>query len=207
MDGQEYLNQISASTKPTVEIKKGRFWTSKYFLLGMGALAALIVIIIIGAIISGTKVSEKDYEVKLLLHLDNTTELVDKYQPNIKSSKLRASSASLSSVLSETSKPLKEYLEQKYGFKNSKDADADILEEANTEKDGLENELFEAKINGVLDMTFAHKMAYEATMIMMEENKIINLTKNDSLKDALKNSHDSLENLYNDFNDFSETKN
>ena len=38
------------------------------------------------------------------------------------------------------------------------------------------------------------------------EAKIINMTKNDDLKEAFNSSYGSLENLYSKFNDYSETK-
>ena len=62
------------------------------------------------------------------------------------------------------------------------------------------------KINGILDRVFAHKMAYEITMILSEESKLIDATKNEAFKEDLKENHNSLENLYDKFNDFSETK-
>ena len=70
----------------------------------------------------------------------------------------------------------------------------------------MESELFEAKINGILDRIYAHKMAYEVSMFLSEESDLMNLTKNEALKEALSSSYNSLENLYNSFNDFSETK-
>ena len=207
MDGQEYLNQISASTKaPKPGGKNLSFLKSKYFIFGVASLGALIVIMIIGAILSGNKVSEKDYGIRLHLHLGYTAELVEKFQPSLKSSKLRAYSASLGSVLNDADKPLGDYLKEKYNFKSEKDADKKIQGDITTAKESLDNELFEAKINGLLDRTFAHKMAYETTMLMTEENKMISITKNSALKEALEKSRDSLENLYNNFNDFSETK-
>lgn len=202
MDGQEYLNQISADNRP-IKQSQSSWWQSKYFMLGMGALVALIVIIIIGAILSGNKGGAKNLSYELKLHIDNTLEEIQKYQSDIKSSELRSSSASLSGVLSTTSNELTSFLEEKYDFKE-KDIREDIVEEANLAKDALDNDLFEAKINGILDRIYAHKMAYEITIIANEEAKLINATSDFTLQELLTKSYESLDNLYDKFNNFSE---
>lgn len=205
MDGQEYLNQISASNRPVKSSNFSKILKSKYFLIGAIAMIVLILIIIVGAALSSGKGNEKDDGYSLLLHINNTGELVSTYQPDVKSSELRASSASLESILSETSKQLSEYLTAKYNIK-VKDIKKNMVDEANLQKDGLNSELFEAKINGILDRVFAHKMAYEIALISTEESKLIKTTRSDNLRDLLITSYDSLDNLYSKFNDFSETK-
>ncbi len=205
MDGQEYLNQISAENRPTKNQKMQGILSSKIFLVIMIGIVALIAIMIVGSILGGGGGGDKNNNIKLLLHLNSTAELVKEYQPNIKSSSLRASSASLDSVLNVTSKSVDDYLVEKYNYKE-KNADKKIVEQIESEKESLAAELFEAKINGVLDRIFAHKMTYEITVFMAEEEKVLSATKNDALKEALTASYDSLKNLYNEFNDFSETK-
>lgn len=205
MQGQEYLNQISASNRPVKKSKMGNLFSSKLFIGGMAALIVLIIIMIIGSILGGNKGGEKNNSFKLYLHLAATAEVIDDYQNDIKSSDLRASAASLKGILTNTNKDLTDYLTDKYQFKE-KEIDKDFLEEANTSKDGLEAELFEAKINGNLDRIFAHKMAYEISLIATEETQIANSTSNDTLKALLVKSYDSLDSLYNKFGDFSETK-
>ena len=207
MQGQEYLNQISASNRPVKENKLKSILTSKYFLIGAGAFVLLIIIVIIGSAMAGNKGGEKNDSIKLYLHLTNTTEVVDTYQKDIKSSTLRGNASSLKSSLSTTSKKLGDYLTEKYQMKDvTKSADKDFVEEATTLKDGLMSELFEAKINGNLDRIFAHKMAYEIDLIASEEQTILKETKNDTLKAILEESYGSLDSLYSGFNDFSETK-
>lgn len=205
MQGQEYLNQISASNRPVKQSKLTNILSSKLFIGGMIALVALIIIMIIGSVLGGNKGGEKNNCYRLYLHLAATTEVIDEYQNDVKSSDLRASAASLKGVLSNTSKDLTDYLTAKYQFKE-KEIDKDFIAEANTSKDGLSAELFEAKINGNLDRIFAHKMAYEISMIATEENKILSSANNDTLKELLTKSYGSLDSLYNNFSDFSETK-
>lgn len=205
MYGQEYLNQISADNRPAKQSKMGNLLSSKFFLVGAIGLALLIVIIIIGAILSGNKGGEKNNSFRLILHIDNTAKIIEEYQPYVKSSELRASSSSLSGVLARTSSELTGYLQAKYDYKE-KNIDKDIAEEAQLKVDGLDYELMNAKINGILDRIYAHKMASEISTIMAEEAKIQNSTKSSDLEELLGTSYTSLENLYDKFNDFSETK-
>ena len=204
MDGQEYLTQISAENRPIKKSKRG-FFSSKYFMLGATALIILIIIIIIGSIMGASKGDEKSLSCSLLLHIDNTAGLVHEYQPDIKSSNLRSSSASFYGVLTNTSKPLTDYLAEKYDY-NIKKINKNLVDEATLNKDNLGTDLFEAKINGTLDRIFAHKMAYEISILTSEEAKIINKTGDSKLKEILITSKDGLEVLYERFNSFSEAK-
>ena len=176
--------------------------SSPIFKVVVGGILAFIVIMIIGSVITGGKTSLKKQTISLKLHVENTMNVVSEYQTNLKSSDLRSSSASLSGILSNTNRKLAEYIEGKYSDKDSKD----LEEEATAHKDELENDLFEAKINGILDRIFAHKMALEVSLIITEETSIYDASKDENLKSILESSYNSLNNLYNNFNDFSETK-
>ncbi len=210
MDKQEYLNQISATNRP---VKSGgglsKILSSKLFLLGVGAVVLFIIIAIVGAVISGSKGSVKAESYALKMRIDNTMGTIGSYQKLVKSSDLRSDSASLNSVLSNTSRDLDSYLTEKYAVKSgdvAKTIGEKLVEEINLEKDGLKADLFEAKINGNLDRIYAHKMAYEISVIMSSESQIYNASGDDTLKGILATSYSSLENLYNKISNFSEAK-
>ena len=205
MDGQEYLNQISANNRPVKKSKMGGLMSSKVMLIGLVCVVALVLIIVIGSLIGGGKKDIKSLSMALLLHIDGTTEVIDTYQNDVKSSDLRGSSSSLRGVLSDTNKKLTDYISQKYQLK-PKNAEKSMIATATSHRDELNNELFEAKINGILDRIYAHKMAYEITLIGTEERKILNMTGDSNLKDLLTTSYSSLENLYDSFDNFSEAK-
>ncbi|MBQ2695600.1 hypothetical protein IJG04_03130 [Candidatus Saccharibacteria bacterium] len=206
MDGKEYLDQISAEVRPNKpQSKISRVFSSIYFKLGIGALFAFIVIVIIGGIISGGKTSLKDQTTILKLHLDRTMEVIKEYQPLVKSSDLRSNSASLYSILSNTNNDLTDFITAKYSF-SEKSVSKNITEEADLEKDDLLSSLFEAKINGNLDRIYAHKMAYEISWIATKETSIIKATTDQDLKDILNTSYTSLDNLYSKFDEFSEAR-
>ena len=204
MDNREYLKQISASVRPE-KAKKTSFLSSNIFKIIIGAIAAFIVVIIIGNILSSGKDSLRNNSFALKLHLDNTLETISEYQKSIKSSDLRSSSASLYSILSNTNRDLTSYITEKWNYKE-KSVNKNILEEEKLESDDLNQELFEAKINGILDRIYAHKMAYEISLITTRETSLSKGTKDEAFKSLLNSSLTSLNNLYDKFNDFSETK-
>jgi hypothetical protein len=204
MDGQEYLTQISAENRPIKKSKRSIF-TSRYFVLGITTLILLIIIIIIGTIIKASKGDVKNDSYALLLHVGNTSEQIHTYQPEVKSSYLRSSSASLYGVLTNTKKTLTDYLVEKYNYSEGK-IDKNLIDEADLNKEELNTDLFEAKINGTLDRIYAHKMAYEISILTSEETKIINTTDDSRLKEILTTSKDGLDVLYENFNSFSEAK-
>jgi hypothetical protein len=205
MEGQEYLNQLAAEARPEEKSTIHKIFTSKFFIVIAIGIVLFIILAVIGSALGGNKKNEKSLDFALKLHLDNTAAVIQTYQPSLKSSDLRSSSASLYSVLSNTSRDLTNYLVEAYDFKD-RDISSEIVDQATLEKDGLESDLFEAKINGVLDRIFAHKMVYEISAFIMEEEKIMDMTKNEALDELLATSLSSLKNLYGKFNEFSETK-
>ncbi|MBR2998640.1 hypothetical protein IKF34_02630 [Candidatus Saccharibacteria bacterium] len=206
MDGQEYLNQISASNRPVGQTKMNKILASKFFWVGAIGLVALIIVLIIGSLIDGGKDSAKNKLYALKLNINNTSSVVQDYQKLIKSSDLRSASASLVSVLSNTDSELTNYLTAKYNF-TDKSIPENVVTEANAAKDALGADLFEARINGILDRVYTHKMVYEVAMLLNKEAAIINSSKDTELIELLTKSYNSLENLYNNFNDFSEANN
>lgn len=203
MEGQEYLNQLAAEARPTKQ--KNGLLSSKTFIVLLIALVVVVLFGIVMGIINGNKGGEQKLGTTLKLHIDNTSTIIQTYQPKVKSSDLRSSSASLYSVLSNTTTELTDYLVEKYNFKPKK-VDKKVTAEADEASEELDAELFEAKINGNLDRIYAHKMAYEISLFLAEEAKLMETSKNETLDELLKKSYDSLENLYPKFNDFSETK-
>lgn len=200
MDGQDYLNQISASVRPEKPSKMGSL-NSKIFKIVAGGIVAFILIAIIGSILSGGKTGVKDQAISLKLNIDSTLSVISEYQPSVKSSDLRSSSASLYSVLSNTNRDLTTFITEKYNY-SSKSDDKKFEEAVALERDGLESSLFEAKTNGILDQVYANKMAYVISLISSKESALFNTTSDESLQAILSSSYNSLKNIYNQFADF-----
>ena len=200
MDGQEYLNQISASVRPEKKSKLS-FLNSTIFKLIAGAVVAFILIAIIGGILSSGKTGVKDQAIELKLNIDSTLEVISEFQPSIKSSDLRSSSASLYSVLSNTSRDLTTYVTENYEY-TPKNDNKKFADDVALERDGLESALFEAKINGVLDQVYANKLAYVISLIYTKELNLNNATSKEDLQAILDSSINSLSTLYDKFDDF-----
>lgn len=205
MDGKDYLDQIASTVRPKKKTGFSGLAASPFFKVIVVGIIAFVIVVIVGMLIGGGKTSLKNQMIELKLQLDGTMSVISDYQANLKSSDLRSSSASLYGVLSNTSRDLQEFLQTKYGYKSG-DEDEDLKEEANLAKDALETDLFNAKINGVLDRIYAHKMAYQITVITAKESSIHNASSDETLNSIIETSYNGLSNLYGKFNDFSEAK-
>ena len=205
MDGQEYLNQITAAARPMKKSRSG-ILGSPIFKVAIIGVVLFILIVIIGSFLGGSQTGGKNQAISLKLHIDKTLAVISKYQPSVKSSTLRSSSASLYSVLSNTSRDLTNVMTSIYkDYKPGKE-DPKLINTADLEQDALDSSLSDAKINGVLDKVYANKMAYEISLIATMEANLYDSTNNEALMDILSTSYDSLNNLYASFNDFSSTK-
>ena len=206
------MNQISASNRPVNTNSKGKFASilaSKIFLIAAGAVVLFILLAVIGGVLSGSKSSPKQKIYAFNMHIDNTAEVFDEFRNKVKSSELRSYYTTLSSLLVNVRGQLDSYLSSKNNGKNE-DAKKILgekkIEQLTLERDDLENELFEAKINGNLDRVYENKMTYEIATLMSEESEIAKSSSDESLKSIMEGSYTSLENLYNQMSNFSESK-
>ncbi len=201
MDNQEYLNQISSANRPA-KAGGGGILSSGIAKIGAALLGLAVLIIIVGSFLGGgNTLTDQIYGLKL--RVNGTMEAISEYQPRVKSSLLRSSTASLYGVLSSVSLDLDNYLTEKKNF-NEKNANKKVTEEVEADMEDLNSELFNARINGILDRVFAHKMAYAISVISSKESSLLNSTKDEDLKLSLDKSLTNLDNLYNNFNDFTE---
>lgn len=202
MDSQSYLNEISSAVRP-VKKPRNSILGNKFVLVGIIGVVSFILIAILGAVIGGGRSGAKEQTYTLQLRLSGLIKVIEDYQPSVKSSDLRSSSASLKGILSNTNNGLDNYIEEAY---DGKSAEKNLEEKEEAHAEELGNELFQAKINGILDRIYAHKMAYEITLLLNMEDKLYDATNSESLKSTLDSSYDSLKNIYDKFDQFSETK-
>ncbi|MBR6505358.1 hypothetical protein IKT18_00750 [Candidatus Saccharibacteria bacterium] len=205
MDDQAYLNSISSQVRPQKK-SAGGLLSSPLAKVAIGGVALIIVVIIFSSMFSGGGGGIKEESISFKFHLDYTSGVINGYQSSVKSSRLRSSSASLASILSNTSRNLTNYLVGKYGFKDGAKEYKKYEEQAQLHQDELLSSLFDAKISGMLDRIYAHEMAHEIELIMAEETAIYDKISDEALKASLQSSYNSLDNLYPDFADFSESK-
>ena len=201
MDNQAYLDQIAASNRPEKSSKLSTVIKSNIFKIGAGAVGLFIILFIIGQILSGIQGNTKQTFFDFKVRLDNVTGTIEEYQGLVKSSRLRSYSASLSTIISSTQKSVEEYANKTYPKVKITGSD-----EINKAAEELKNDLFNAKINGLLDRVYARKLAYEISVIMSEESKLIKAVKDNDFKKALQSSQNSLSIIKESFTSFSETK-
>lgn len=202
MDSQSYLNEISSVTRPA-KSSKPDFLQNKFVLVGIIGVIGIILMAVVGMVLGGGRAGNKEQSIELKLRLDSTSKVISDYQKSVKSSDLRSSSASLDGVVTNTNRDLTAYITEVYNFETP-DQNTQATEDERQE--ALEAELFEAKINGILDRIYAHKMAYEISIIMSMESKLYDSVSNEDLKGIIKTSYDSLKILQDKFSGFSEAK-
>ena len=203
MDSEAYLNRISASNRKSKNV--GGIFSSIWVKILITVTAVVLLIIVFSNLMTPSE-GVKDKLQALKLHTSSLTKTINTYQSRVKSSVLRSSTASLNSILVNTTSNLTNYIADKYKTKDDKSVSASIKKKEEKLTTARDNELFEARINGLLDRTFASKMAYEITVLTTREKEILKLTKNDDLKNILNDSLNSLDNLYNSFNNYSEAR-
>ncbi len=179
------------------------FLKNKFVLVGIILVAGIIVMAIVGAVLGGGKGGMREQATALQLRLESMSSTISSYQGLVKSSILRSDSTSLSGILSNTDRDLSNYLSEKY--KDKKDFKK-LEEDEAAHNEALEAELFEARINGILDRIYAHKITYEISLLMSMESKLYDATGDDALKDILNTSYDSLTVIYEKFENYSEAK-
>lgn len=202
MDNQAYLDQLAASNRPTKPNKFLELSSSKIFKLVAAAVGTFILIFIIGAILSSVKGGKQQTLLDFKARLDGISSTIDKYQGSLKSSSLRSHSASLYTIITTTASATGDFIEANY--KPDKDSKPSKSEdERTTERD---NDLYDAKINGLLDRTYARKFAYEISVLMSDESKLLKQFDDAGFKNAINSSYNSLSVLKDSFTSFSETK-
>ena len=201
MDNQAYLNQISASNRPEKTSKLSGLLKNNIFKISIITVGLFILIFIIGQILSGLKGDTKQDFFDFKVRLDNTSKTIKSYQGLVKSSRLRSYSASLATIISSTTKATDDYASKAYP--KVKITGTEAVTKATEE---LENDLHDAKINGFLDRVYARKLAYEISVIMAEESKLIKSIKDTEYQKALQSSYDSLSVIKDSFASFSEAK-
>ena len=207
MNNKEYLDQISASTRPAKPANEGFFGfniSPKMGKLIIGGFIAAILIIVIGGIASmvGGGSSERDYLDRIYLRSENLMTAISSYNNKIKSSELRSMGNSLNAVLSETSYNVSTILKTDFEATAGTPAKEKIKTEEDEDLEALTSSLETARISGTLDRIYAHNFTYAIEMLMNLETEAIGKAKGQNTITALTTSRSNLEQLYTQFDNF-----
>ena len=205
MDNQTYLNQIAV--KQTTSRGIGNFFTPTMIKIIIGAVIALIFVIILGSILNSANQKTIDLYTAFHLRLQNLTAgngPLSTYTKNLKSSDLRSPdlrslAGNLQTYLTSTSLEMSSLLSTlKVDTSNpSEQATADSNISSYT------SELADAKLNGVLDRTFASSTALQISILLSMESEIRAKTDNSSLANLMDRSSADLNKLLAQFTNYS----
>ena len=203
MNSLEYLNQISTPVKsPVAKPSLLSGLNKKVILIALGIIAALIIAIIAVSYFSSrsTEIPELAPLNSLYLRIDNLSKTIDSYNDKIKSPALRSSGRSLAVILSNDKTELSSLLASDYGEKVSAlKLDSALSKEIADYQASLEK----ARLNGLLDRTYASELAYQVSILLIYETSASEKTSNSKVKTFLSSSSESLETLKSDLEKFS----
>ena len=210
MDNMAYLQQIAGVDNSVNQKKKNdnplaklfNVWT--FLILGILAVLVVIVMVIVSAL---NKVDIKDQELMqrsywMAHNLVDTT--FGEYNEHIKNSDIRNMSASFRGVLNEIILNEKNQLSSEFQFEiDDVDEETDaILKEEKEKIEKLNETLYEAKINGILDRVYLREMTMQIAYLRAHQSEIVARTKNSTVSDFSQRMVDNLDNLYEQFHNF-----
>lgn len=200
MDNQDYLDQIAVKPQSSMA---AQIFTPKLIKIISGAIIALVLIFVLGAIINGFGAKDKALYESYHLRLQNLSAEngpITTYAKSIKSSKLRSLAGTLRSSLFVTAT---NYSAITSNLKVDISAISDSA--AETESANLidyTNKLKDAKLNGLLDRSFATSTALQISEILSMESEIRNKTKDAAVLNIVDTSTENLKILYQELTDF-----
>ena len=199
MDNQAYLEQIAA--KPTKGSSAGGLFSPKMLKIVFVGLAAIILVIALGAMFGAKGSKGKELAETLSIRLPNISQTIRNYNTHIKSPELRAMAITLQSSLDATSRDLAPLLVSEFKHDPKKPTTKVVNTEAEL-MDELTNTLTDAKLNGILDRVYANRLTAEISDLIYIESDLHSKTSSSAVKDLLDKSSSDLRNLHEDFFNF-----
>lgn len=202
MDNETYLEQIAAQARPNKT--PGKLLSPGIIKLIAGAIIALILIIVLGSVLSSANQKTITLYERYYLKVKNLSAAngpLASYGKELKSSDLRLLSSTLLTSLTGTARDLNGVLS------DIKVDTANISPEATKEEStvftGYTASLSDAKLNGLLDRTFATSTTLQISLLLSLESEISEKTDNNSLASIVSKSKADLQALLQQFEDYS----
>lgn len=212
MDNFEYLNQIAQSTHPqkSKSSDSSSFLRGPIFKIAAGGIILFLLLMIIGGLIGNAKGKSSDLTKQLYVRSNNLNSVIDTNSKSLKSSRLRALSLSLSSVLTNTTRDLSNYLTPEDGkSKDKKNALTPNEKLTTSENELLENlntALTNARLNGILDRTYSNQITLQISLLMSLTTELYARTKDEKLQEILVNFYNNLQPIHQSFSEYSEAE-
>lgn len=187
----DYLNQIS----PVNTKKAGIFGLNNKIIGLIGGLVLIAIILLIASSIIAS--TPKNSEV-LGARLTATQSVVAKWSAKLKDSKIRAVNSELDLFLTNTIRDITPLLANS-GVDIEKISSKITSAES---VDDLNSRLEDARLNSVLDRTYAREMAYKLETLMSLLKKTYASSSDSSLKDFLTTTYSNLQPIQKTFEDY-----
>ncbi|MFV0485072.1 MAG: hypothetical protein ACK5MU_02475 [Candidatus Saccharimonadales bacterium] len=202
MDNETYLEHIAAQARPSA--KGGKLLSPGVIKLIAGAVIALILIIVLGSVLNSANQKNITMYERFYLRVSNlsaTSGPLAQYGKELKSSDLRMLSSTLLTSLTGTARDLSGVLS------DLKVDTAAMSPEATNEEAGVlssyTSALSDAKMNGLLDRTFATSTTLQISLLLSMESEISEKTDNAALATIVAKSTSDLQALLQQFEDYS----
>lgn len=199
MNDLEYLNSIS----PTAESKPAVPFFNKTFKIIFGALLGLVVLAVVSLLLV-TLLSPKPVDpsadlATVYARSSSLEKIVSTYNSKVSSPSLRAAGTTLDTLLVDLSSRTSSTLAEKYKVKKPGISAGDTSSfQKTTEK------LESARLNGRLERAYTSEVSYQISRLLLAEETALSTVSDSTTKDYLKNSYDSLSQLYETFSSYSE---
>lgn len=201
MDNLEYLNHIAQSNRPTKAARAGAT-SSLIIKILLGGIALFVVILILGLILGGNS-KTSDLTKQLYVRTTNLNSTITTYNPNLKSSKLRAIGISLSGTLTNASSQLSNYITSTDSGKNALVPNSEITAQEAETMNNLNLALESAKLNGILDRTYVTQIHLQVSLLLSMISQLSARTDDETLMSILGSYISSLAVIDQSFQDYS----
>ena len=175
MNNLEYLNQISKTSRPvkTGGNAQGFGTITKIAIAGV---AVFIILLIVGMLIGKKADNTSTLGPQIYLRSTNLASTINTYNRSLRSSKLRSIGLTLSSTLTAAINQLDPT------FRSSATKDKNLSTSETEYITELNDTLNNAKLNGMLDRTYANQMQLQTALLLSMLEQAINHTTDENLK-------------------------
>lgn len=193
MDNFAYLNQISQSTRPAKSPKgTGSISNLSIIKIAAGGIVLFFLIMAFGLLLGSLNKKPTNLTKQLYTRTVNLNTTIGTYGSSLKTSQLRAINASLSSVLTNTSKQLSDYLTADNDKDDALIPDDKTLEKETANNLALDTSLNNAKLNGLLDRTYDNQIGLQVSLLISMTSELITRNKDPELDNILTTFYSSL---------------
>lgn len=194
MDNLEYLQHISQSNRPVTPTKQTQIPIALIGKILLGGIVATALLIGISVLINNSSNKSEDLVQQLYLRINNISRTVTDNTRLLKSSQLRSISVSLTGALANTSNQLTNYAttHNEDGKKDPLAPRDAILEVEANSINTLNTVLANAKLNGILDRTYAVQIHLQVSLLLSIASELASRTDDPELIQILQQFQSSL---------------